>query len=160
MHWDGRAWSKAGTPTSGASNSRLYAASCPPDGTCMTVGYEDGHTLAQQWNGSAWLRTPGTATAAGLYGDACSSGSACLAVGFRSTGPQTEVTLAAQWNGTAWSALTVPRPAHWVDSGLRGIACPAAADCWAVGGSGNPGAPGRAHRVIEHWNGTTWTLVA
>jgi hypothetical protein len=125
----------------------------------MTVGNEAGHTLGQQWSGSAWLRTRGSAKAAMLSGDACGSASACLAVGARVTAPAAEVAFAAQWNGTAWSALTVPSPAQPTISILQGIACPAAADSWAVGGSLSHGAPGRAHRIIEHWNGTTWTLV-
>ena len=42
--------------------------------------------------------------------------------------------LAQRWNGTA-------------------------ANCWGVGGTLNPGAPGAGARIIAHWNGAKWALV-
>jgi hypothetical protein len=161
-HWNGTAWSKVATPTSGDSRSMLNGVSCSGVSACMAVGHGPKGGLAQRWNGSAWSLTLDGAPAAtwGLMGIWCSGDSACMAVGFQSTGPNSAVDLAARWNGTAWSQLTTPNPADEGDvHGLQGIACITASDCWAAGGSASTGDPGFGRRIIEHWNGTKWSLV-
>ena len=104
------------------------------------------------------LRTGGSGPGSSLLGVSCTSGSACMAVGVRGTGPDSSVTLADRWDGTRWSMLIIPSRANWLQNILTGVACPSAADCWAVGSSLSPGAPGRDLSIIEHWNGFKWSL--
>jgi hypothetical protein len=82
-----------------------------------------------------------------------------MAVGVQTTGPQHQVNIAERWNGQAWSTLPVPGLANWIVNNLSGIACTAAANCWAVGGTIDPGAPDAGRRIIAHWNGAKWALV-
>ena len=49
-----------------------------------------------------------------------------------------------------------PNAGHPANGDLSGVAALAADDVWAVGGYGQ-GAPGRT--LIEHWDGTAWTVV-
>jgi hypothetical protein len=158
-HWNGTAWSTVATPTSGASSSNLSGSSCSAASACMTVGWGPKGALAQRWNGTAWSVSLMGGPDIGLSGASCSGGRACMAVGDQTTGPQRQVNIAERWNGQTWSALPVPNLASWTVNNLSGIACIAAANCWAVGGTINPGAPGAGQRIIAHWNGAKWALM-
>jgi hypothetical protein len=159
-HWNGTDWSAVTTPTSGSANTALNSVSCASTEACVAVGSGQAGPLAQRWNGSSWTQsTVKSPPPAGLFGASCTSGSSCLAVGSRATGPTSEVTLAATFIRRGWFPQTTPNPAHWLISALQGIACRTAADCWAVGGSGSHGEPGRDRSIVEHWNGTKWSLV-
>jgi DNA-binding beta-propeller fold protein YncE len=61
------------------------------------------------------------------------SASACTAVGFYKTGSEAFSTLAMRWNGSSWAIVSTPNPGWFAKSHLYDVACPAAADCWAVG---------------------------
>jgi hypothetical protein len=158
-HWNGKAWSTVATPTSGASSSQLLGSSCSAASACMTVGWGPKGALAQRWNGTAWSVSLMGGPDIALRSDSCPGDRACMAVGDQSVRPQREVNIAEQWNGQTWSTLSVPSLASWPVNSLNGIACTAAANCWAVGGTGNPGAPGAGRPLIAHWNGATWALV-
>ena len=70
-----------------------------------------------------------------------------------------EAPLVLNWNGTAWSAVPTPTPSgstpNWV---FKSVAASSASDAWAVGeqSSGTK----IHHSLIEHWNGTAWSVVA
>jgi hypothetical protein len=70
-------------------------------------------------------------------------------------------TLGEHWNGTGWSVVFTPNPA--TGSGdydvLQASAADSSSDVWAVGYSGNVGAAADKS-LIEHWNGTAWSVVA
>ncbi len=67
-----------------------------------------------------------------------------------------ETTLTEHWDGVGWSR--VPSPNVQFNTILVGVAAVSAGDVWAVGyynnGIGTP-----ASRVIEHWNGSAWSIV-
>ncbi|MEO8289176.1 MAG: S-layer homology domain-containing protein [Chloroflexota bacterium] len=66
-------------------------------------------------------------------------------------------TLVEHWNGSAWSV--VPSPNAAVDDNfLTGVAAVGANDVWAVGYYDDPNS-GRNRALIEHWNGSTWSVV-
>jgi len=60
------------------------------------------------------------------------------------------------WNGRGWRVVPVPR-AGTSDSDLWAVTAFSATNAWAVGNE-NIGAF-RFRPLIEHWNGTAWTLV-
>jgi hypothetical protein len=85
------------------------------------------------------------------------------AVGYsETTTPETGtviVPVAEHFNGTSWTS--VPTPALAVnpytnssDGQFQGVAAVSSNDVWAVGYGGANGA------LIEHWNGTAWSVVA
>ena len=66
-------------------------------------------------------------------------------------------TLAEHWDGTSWSIVPGPSPGTDHDAVLSGVSCAAPGNCYAVGSSVT--ASGGV-TVIEHWDGTTWTVIA
>jgi hypothetical protein len=101
---------------------------------------------------------PAAAIAGGLSGVACTSASACVAVGGRSATSQGPGgTLAEKWNGTKWSAVTSPNPTGSDGARLYAAACTSAKDCLAVGDYFT--ASHTTLPMAEKWNGTKWSLV-
>lgn len=121
--WDGARWriedpvqpSDADTDGDG-----LGAVSCVSATACLAVGsYSDvelpddnSETLAEKWNGSAWVILPAprfTRTEGTLSAISCASPSACMAVGEtddqQATGRTQSWPLAERWNGHSWAIL-------------------------------------------------------
>ena len=121
--WNGTAWSIASTPVpTGATDSYLDGVSCTSPTACTaTGGYTDGsgtgETLAEEWNGTAWsvqsTPNPAGATFGGLFEVACTSPSACMAVGTWQHNSKTYDTLAESWNGSLWKMQANPQPRRW-----------------------------------------------
>lgn len=73
-------------------------------------------------------------------------------------------TLIEHWNGTTWSIVASPSPGtpsacgaqSYAGNYLYGVAAVSANDAWAVGEI-CPNGFGRT--LIEHWNGSKWTVV-
>jgi hypothetical protein len=90
---------------------------------------------------------------------ACPSAAQCWAVGQTASAPggntlsEPRHPLVKHETAGHWStvALAAPGPRD----ALEAIACPAATDCWAVGGSASSGPA-----FIEHWTGGAWQLAA
>ncbi len=111
--------------------------------------------------GSPWQTVPSATlpadTYATIYGvtmitpnDVWTVGQVSDAVGQR--------TLAEHWNGTKWSVVPTPNPGGQTGGYyLNAVAAVSANDVWAVGSNFNSGYLDTA--VIEHWNGTKWSLV-
>jgi len=140
--WNGTSWSLRPTPNpQGSTHTVLRAVSCTSATACMAVGwYEKGTSnnlpLAESWNGSQWsIRSapaPAGTTSSALAGVACTSATACTAVGGSNTGATSAQPLAEVWDGTAWSIQATAG----LGSGsafFSGIACPSASACTAVG---------------------------
>jgi CARDB len=115
--------------------------------------------------GPAWsiVTSPNNATQNYLSGVTCASASDCWAVGYYTHGDAGSVhqTLIEHWNGAAWSIVTSPNNAtseNYLENYLSGVTCASASDCWAVGSYFDYG-ENTSHMLIEHWNGTTWSIV-
>jgi hypothetical protein len=68
-------------------------------------------------------------------------------------------TLVEHWNGTSWSIVASANPAGPAFAALSGVSCTSATDCTAVGFALD--SSGFADRtLVEHWNGTSWSIVA
>lgn len=106
----------------------------------------------------------------GLYGVAIVSPSDIWAVGEASnsplsssgpglTVPWVEQTLVEHWDGTRWSVVPSPN-AGSTHNVLYGVAVVSAGDIWAVGEASNSSiGQGLRQTLIEHWNGTQWSIV-
>jgi hypothetical protein len=79
-----------------------------------------------------------------------------LAVGNDSNGT-TNTPLAEHWNGTAWRATAMPVAKGKVPT-INGVVDLSPTDGWAVGFT-KSGTTNHERTLIEHWNGTTWTVV-
>jgi hypothetical protein len=66
-------------------------------------------------------------------------------------------TLTERWNGSSWSVVKSPN-VHNMNNVLNAVAVISATDVWAVGLSGS-GDGIEGVTLIEHWNGTNWSIV-
>jgi hypothetical protein len=161
----GTGWSAVPTPNPKAPTGQLLFGTCTSASSCTAVGTSVndsgvGQTLAERWDGSKWAiqRTPDPAGAkvSALNGVACTSSSACIAVGISVTSSGATMPLADRWNGTRWRLEPMPSPAGTQRTVPIAVACPSSLSCTAVGyyvtGSG------AWLTLAEHWNGTGWAI--
>ncbi len=165
--WNGSTWSIIANPTT--PDNGFLAVSCPVAGECWTVmnnGVTNQDNAVEEWNGSTWT-SAGSVTIGGaavliLNDLKCGSASTCVLVGYQNPGDleravSVELTGAAVPATAVLSAPTVLPNAdvnQWND--LFSVACVAADDCWAAGGTVERGGP-TEQSLAAHWNGTAWT---
>jgi hypothetical protein len=116
-------------------------------------------TLAEHWDGTQWSAVPspnqGTDSNS-LSSVAVVSSTDVWAVGFY-FGASAYQTLAEHWDGTHWSIVPIPNQATG-DNQLNSVAVVSPTDVWAVGYyNSEPRGPFQA--LVEHWDGTQWSIV-
>ncbi len=169
--WNGTAWKAGILPTPGSSTVvQSMSIACPSAGTgCLVTGdFEAGNTMLRpfairyadaQWAYVAVPR-PTNSTNSQLTAVACTSPTACTAVGSYTTKTSTtlDLPLAESWNGTTWTIQTVATPSAATGAALRGISC-LATSCHAVGftQSTDIWTEPTSTPLAEYWNGSTWT---
>jgi hypothetical protein len=166
--WNGSRWSIQATPSPpGGVDSALGPVSCTSASACTAVGgySTSGHAVlfAERWDGARWTvqaipsPSPGTSFAV-LSGLACTSATACTAVGGYDNSAHTLLAFAEVWDGTSWSLQATPSPAGAFYSFLRSVSCTSANACTAAGDQGtitSANAP-----LAERWDGTSWSIQA
>lgn len=127
--------------------------------------------IAQAAHGPRWtlMSTPNPSpVGAELAAVSCSAATACMAVGEQwvpmtvGANPVTRPFLhafAEEWNGGKWTVNAPPSPlVNGVpEDDLRGVSCPDADTCFAVGERG--GSPS-ASPLSERWDGHTWSVLS
>ena len=84
------------------------------------------------------------------------------AVGVQATETSND-TLALHWNGRSWTVVPNKNPwpecedgdILWNGNSLNSVSAVSANDVWAVGSECYS-----ANTIVEHWNGSSWSLVA
>jgi hypothetical protein len=97
-----------------------------------------------------------------LHGLSARTASDVWAVGVQATQSSND-TLAMHWNGTSWTVVPTPNPwpecqdgdILWSGNSLSAVSAISANDVWAVGSECYS-----ANTIVEHWNGSSWSLVA
>ena len=70
-------------------------------------------------------------------------------------------TMAEHWDGTSWHVVPGPKfncASEYAVNTLLGISATTTNDVWAVGSQANC-ANGFSKTLVEHWNGTSWSVV-
>ena len=161
--WDGHTWRIQATPSlAGGAVKILNGVSCPSRSFCLAVGGEfdpaTGQglgTLAERWDGHTWRIVPTYkpvphGRGAMLNGVACTSVSACTAVGNQTP----TKTLAERWNGQSWQVQATPNPAGGQPA-LANVACPTSSACTAFGLNLTGSGP---FTLAERWSGGRWRI--
>lgn len=160
-HWDGTAWSIIASPNptgatylygvSGAASNDVWAVGSTGSGAA-------GQTFAIHWDGSVWTRvaSPNPGTADGFHAVTTIATNDVWAVGFYGSTAQT---LMVHWDGTSWTAAAVMPNQGSQDNTLLSVSADASNDVWAVGRYAT-GAGNKLQPLTEHWDGTSWTIVA
>jgi hypothetical protein len=167
-HWDGTSWSNI---PSGSFPGILYAVAALGPNNIWAVGTRSypGPMLIEHWDGTSW--TASYQLAAGRFGGNLRSITALgpkdiWAVGYYWGAGRVEYTLTMHFNGHVWRQVQSPNlltsfeeDQNWLTS----VTATSSKDVWAVGfdrGLDSPqtSTPGRT--LIEHWNGTRWSVVS
>ncbi|MDA8367566.1 MAG: Ig-like domain-containing protein, partial [Actinomycetota bacterium] len=171
-HFDGTSWSIVASPNPGTSANVLTAVALDGAGGADAVGYTStgtvDQTLIEHYDGTAWsiVASPDTSTTLSnqLAGVTATSATDIWAVGTASGGTGTtpvDQTLIEHYDGTAWSIVSSPDTSTTLSNQLAGVAAASATDIWAVGtASGGTGTTPVDQTLIEHYDGTAWSIVA
>lgn len=141
-------------PASKAFVDRLYGVTTLSRSDAWAVGLEPSASLILHWDGRAWSKS---LAGAGYYlGTGADSATDVWAVGgtnwFSPSAP-----LIQHWTGSAWTQVPSPDPAG--GGVLNAVAAVSPDDAWAVGLIGpGPGVPSPTKPLIEHWNGSSWSI--
>jgi hypothetical protein len=162
-HWDGTRWSVTPSPKL-PEGSQLTGVTAPATNNAWAIGFAGGsaNALVEHWDGISWsIVTSPAFTGVSISNGAVSADSATdvWAIGFLATSPTTDENVSLHWDGTSW---TLTPAAHLRFGGVGPVAALSPADVWAVGtGPGVPTGGFSAHptAVIEHWDGTAWSVV-
>jgi hypothetical protein len=174
LHWNGTAWAtvpafsyvyeNALVGVADISSGNAYAAG---DSSSTASGF------IEHWNGTSWslLTLPDPNNGMNTYLNAISASSASnvWAVGYELVGTSAAneryQTYSLHWNGSAWAIVGMPlitSSDHLLDYVFNSIDAISPTNVWAVGDIGDNvdvgGTP--TSTVIEHYNGTSWSIVA
>ena len=120
-------------------------------------GSNNGQTLVEHWDGTAWSVVPSPNVGAST--NELSALSALTindvwAVGYFENGTARQA-LIEHWNGAVWSVIASPNPGAG-GSWLFGVSALTNNDAWAVGYQYNGS---NDQTLLEHWNGSAWNVV-
>jgi len=158
-------WTIAASPNPDPYANRLSAIAAVSSTDVWAVGSAGAASLAEHWDGSTWRVVPtpnpaGSGEQAQLLGVAAINTSDVWAVGFSASPATDYATLAEHWNGSAWSIVPTPNPPGVPTVSLNAVAALSADDIWAVGGNPLDQRNYQGQALLEHWNGTAWSIVA
>jgi hypothetical protein len=142
--WSGGAWTqRTAAKPAGSTHSWFYGVSCTSPTACTAVGdwminaqTVSEYTLAERWNGSAWVTqtTPNPeSTSLDIADVSCTTSSACTAVGSFWGGSSVERPMAMAWDGASWAMQFPPVPAGDPKAHPYGVSCVVSRGCEAVG---------------------------
>jgi len=119
--------------------------------------------LIEHWDGSSWsiVSSPNKGSNSSQFSAITAvSAKNIWAVGSFQKGsfPGTFQTLVEQWNGSAWTIVKSPN-VKALNNSLSAVTATSAHDIWAVGSAFNPSG-NTAQTLIEHFNGSQWSIVA
>jgi hypothetical protein len=168
--WNGRTWSLVPSfnPSPHADNV-LNGVSCTQNRSCVAVGYaadtKNGvwHTLAESWNGHAWVDIPSLNASATennyLLSVACRSSNHCVAAGYHYR--NLLHTLVETWDGLRWSIVKSADALTKGNNILYAVSCSSGSDCTGVGSTYIPVETTPTNQnLIEVWNGQRWTVAS
>lgn len=163
-HYNGATWSVMAAASGVSGTLNAVAARSPTD--VWAVGNGTSGTLIEHFDGTSWSAVTSANAATGqnvLSGVAAVSPSDVWAVGRSCTlcDLNDMHTLVEHWNGSQWSLVASPDPVQTY-SQLVSVAAVSSTNIWAVGSyCVSCSRFGQTmHGVIEHWNGSQWTIVA
>ncbi len=159
-HWDGTQWAVVSHPDSGAS---LFAIAASSSKDIWAVGADAAGTVTEHWNGTMWSLVPSPSPVGSLdtlWGVTVVSAANAWAVGdyFTSLAPPHNVTLILHWNGKQWARVPSPSPTSSINV-LHSVGAVSANDIWAVGNMSRKNDSTSDRTMIQHWNGTKWSVV-
>jgi hypothetical protein len=163
-HWDGNRWNVVTSPPVTGNVNLAGLAAVPGTRQLWASGGSGNATLTEHFGGASWSvvpspSAPGSPGGNFLYAITSAAASDVWATGSYGTGGSPVLTLTEHWDGTGWSVIPSPNPSAIEDVLFAVAPIPATTQLWAVGLEGSP-SPGSFQTLAEHWDGTSWSVVA
>jgi hypothetical protein len=161
-HWNGSAWSPDTSDAVATSNATLTGVVdlSPANAWAVTAG--SGSQGLAHWNGTAWsfaafpdvnfTPSSGQAISASSASDVWVVGSTFNAATFASI-PEAE-----HFDGTSWHTVPLAQPGSGSGK-ITAVAAISPTNAWAAGEATGGTSPVGGGTLIEHWNGTSWSVV-
>jgi hypothetical protein len=156
-HWDGTSWSVVSSPKL-KQDGVLNAVTAISTNNVWAVGFFDNFSgdLVEHWNGTSWSVVSSPAFNGlndAIYGISADSSNDIWAVGNGGSGA-----LTLHFDGTNWSRVVLPDPPQGFKS-FFGVTALSPSDVWGVG-IWKPNNLCCPRGLVEHWNGTGWSVVS
>ncbi|HVB23948.1 MAG TPA: hypothetical protein VNG51_18575 [Ktedonobacteraceae bacterium] len=165
-HWNGASWQVIPSPNVAGKDNWLVAVAAHAPNDVWAVGYSEVNlgnyqTLTEHWNGTNWSIIPSINV--GSVGDIFSSvvdvsAKDVWAVGDATVNFSASQTLVEHWNGVKWKVVSSPSVPS-LENQLSGVSALSAQDIWTVG-SATDNTSGAVETLVEHWDGTQWSIVS
>jgi hypothetical protein len=175
-HFDGHAWSVVATPNVSTTGNVLFSVTANSANDIWAVGSSSDEattseqTLVLHFDGTQWtvVASPNPLPAAFLNQNILLSVKAIsakdvTAVGFLSDANSLrELTLVEHWDGTQWSVIPSPNPSDAANTlnTLTSVSGFNSKDLYAVGFFENSTTGGNPETLVEHFDGTQWSIIA
>jgi hypothetical protein len=160
-------WTVVPSPSIGNLDNNLTSVSAASPNDAWAVGDYYNQTnptvlasMAEHWDGNSWTEYPLPNVGANLntlLGVSELPTGHAWAVGYYLKGNYVQQTLVQHWDGSTWTVIPSPSPGSQRDI-LYGVAALSDTDVWAVGGQQD--ANGTWKSLTEHWDGSSWSVVA
>ena len=158
-------WSVVKSPNASSGNNELFGAASISATDVWAVGeFTTASGLMQpltlHWNGRKWSIVKSPTASSGnniLRAVAAVSATDVWAVGSFIAASGSGQALIEHWDGKKWSV--VASPTAGTGNVLLGVVAVSTTDVWAVGTFALTGS-GIAQTLIEHWDGTSWSVVS
>jgi hypothetical protein len=161
LHWDGTAWSVL-APTLSTRSDLLGVAALSAT-NAWAVGKIGVLSLVEHWDGTTWTQAsvpePSVGYSNGLVSVSARAANDIWAVGTYVDPVSGNETYSVHFDGAAWSVVPMPKAPETTSFPtytLTSVTALSSTDAWAVG-QVSAGAP--TDVLIEHWNGTAWSVV-
>jgi len=150
-HFDGSKWSVVSVPhIVGGELTDIAVVSASDIWAVGAIGGSTPAALTLHFNGQQWTRV--SAPSASLLGVTALATNNIWAAGVQlGRGPVIE-----HWNGTAWKVVTSPNIG--TSAVLNSIRAISPSDIWAAGCNACGDVGGSNPALIEHWDGTAWSI--
>ena len=173
LHWNGTAWSVS--PGFSAALSDIGGASAvgvadisPSDAYAIGNSAATATGSLVRWNGTAWspvtLPLPANAKSNTTLNAISAHGpdDVWIVGTFLDSANGQNETFSEHFNGTSWSVVSIP-PVNSSNINaffqFNAIKANSPSDVWAVGDSGVIDVPDSQKTLIEHFNGTAWSIL-
>jgi hypothetical protein len=174
-HWNGSAWAVVASPNPDSTGNLLNAVSADTASDIWAVGDQNApntqvQTLVEHFDGTAWsvVPSPNPASGAFLDQDVLSSvkvfaANDATAVGFALNAVTlAQLTLIEHWDGLSWRVVPSPNQsdAAGAVNTLASVSGFASNDLYAVGSFSDAATNGQPMTLIEHFDGTNWSVIS
>lgn len=173
-HWDGVSWTVVDSPNRNNTGNILFGISGTSPTDMWSVGAATApgipiKTLVMHFDGAAWklVKSPNPLKFGDLSQNVLMAVQAVSPKNVTSVGylldssQQRELTMIQHWNGSKWKVVPSPNVDERAGSfnTFRSVTALSEKDMYAVGFFANGNTGGQQETLVEHFDGSAWTIV-